>query len=798
MKIKFLFPLLTVPFFAIACGNNQQQKLPSEQNQQSQKTTPTEGNISNSPQIDLVFQKIDSKFESLFGQKSENEFKKFISESQKSVFQLLDNNVKDLSKKQEKITQINNIFSALEKIATQTQYDLEAQRSTATLTLAALKDIFKEEKPPQQQPPQNLQNPQLSDERDKKIAELTNNSRPSGQNFSRFSNDGKRIILDQYENDFPEKEWDWYRINSNFSGGGIGFGSTSELEKKPENFPKEKPETIAKLNQKAKESDQPLFEKAQFRLFSLPVFDDNGNINKIKFNTYEAGFKTPAWWKSSENSDYTFGGPNRLGLPRKIVSEDYKKLIPNVVSIKIENLVVDDAYQNDNNNPITRTNFSFGTLGILDYQIPQNSSYPLKWFFLTNAHVANNLQIANDFHEGKHYGRDFSNYNDSDFRLNTQSITLTKLKQTVPLNTILPTTRGAITEDEFYNTVKLDIKENNGKIYNNGSESPDLAGVANQTKPRRQKPTQSMNVRTILMGSDVFKFKPSDFSDQQDLQNVDEFLDFAIIEINFNNEAEAKKITEEFYNNHKSKSLKISEFNPFNSDQYSKLEKTPFYSLGYPGSKGDPTISQNDYPADFAQRNYSVSPWINKNFRLFNSRNENDPLINGGSEFAWSRSYRSFVNLPGISDYFITAPVLAKSYTKLDYFDQNDKQRKSKKYLNGGLGTVIDNYTASGGLSGSPVFFKDGQLYSVVYASDSQASANLTLNLRSYGYDYKGYYGKYNLPKYDLIYGDSSSDAQQQKSYWKALSELYKNQSNFKTNLFPEGLTKQKDVFAKK
>ncbi|MDO6855982.1 hypothetical protein Q4607_03095 [Mesomycoplasma ovipneumoniae] len=58
MKIKFLFPLLIVPFFAIACGNSQQQKLPSEQNQQSQKTPPTEGNISNSPQIDLVFQKM--------------------------------------------------------------------------------------------------------------------------------------------------------------------------------------------------------------------------------------------------------------------------------------------------------------------------------------------------------------------------------------------------------------------------------------------------------------------------------------------------------------------------------------------------------------------------------------------------------------------------------------------------------------------------------------------------------------------------------------------------------------------
>ncbi|WP_069099762.1 Ig-specific serine endopeptidase MIP [Mesomycoplasma ovipneumoniae] len=797
MKIKFLFPLLTVPFFAIACGSNQQQKLPSEQNQQSQKTPPTEGNFSSSPETELVFQKINSNFESLFGQKSENEFKKFISESQKSIFQLLDNNVKDLSKKQEKISQINNVFSALEKIAKQTQYDLEVQRSTATLTLGALKDIFKEEKPTQQQPPNRPQNPQSSEERDKKIAELISNSRPSGQNFSRFSSDGKRTILDQYENDFPEKEWDWYRINSTFSGGGIGFGSTSELEKRPEDFPKQKADTIAKLNQKAKESNQPLFENAQFRLFSLPVFDDNGNTNKIKFNTYEAGFKTPAWWKSSENSDYTFGGPNRLGLPRKIVSEDYRKLIPNVVSIKIENLVAHEAHPSHNNNPFTRTNFSFGTLGILDYQIPQNSSYPLKWFFLTNAHVANNLQIANDSHKDKHYGRDFSNYNDSDLRLNTQSITLTKLKQSVPLNTILPTSRNASTGDEFYNTVKLDIKENNGRIYNTGWEAPESPGLNDQTKAR-QKPTQSMNVRTILMGSDVFKFKPSDFTDQQDLQNVDEFLDFAIIEINFKNEWDAKQITEEFYNNHKSNSLKISEFNPFNSDQYSNLEKTPFYSLGYPGSKGDPTISQNDYPADFALKDYSVSPWINKNFRLFNSRNQQDPLTNGGSEFAWSRSYRSFVNIPGISDYFISAPVLAKSFTKLDYFDQTDKQRKSKKYLNGGLGTVIDNYTASGGLSGSPVFFKDGQLYSVVYASDSQASANLTLNLRSYGYDYKGYYGKYNLPKYDLIYGDASSDAQQQKSYWKALSELYKNESDFKTNLFPEGLSKQKDVFAKK
>ncbi|CNS11155.1 Membrane-associated lipoprotein precursor [Salmonella enterica subsp. enterica serovar Typhimurium str. DT104] len=84
-------------------------------------------------------------------------------------------------------------------------------------------------------------------------------------------------------------------------------------------------------------------------------------------------------------------------------------------------------------------------------------------------------------------------------------------------------------------------------------------------------------------------------------------------------------------------------------------------------------------------------------------------------------------------------------------------------------------------MSGTGVY-KDDKLYSLVFANDRLASTALTLNLRSYGYDYHGYYGKYSLPKYDLIYGSKH----QRKSYFQAMQQLYKGK-NIKTYLFPNG-----------
>ncbi|MBG0730738.1 Ig-specific serine endopeptidase MIP [Mycoplasma sp. 'Moose RK'] len=797
MKIRCFFPFLLIPFAIISCGNKVENaaetkisKKDSDHSHENQEQKP--GTLTSSQE--LVFQKLEANLETLFSQSDQKSFEKFSEDSKKTIYELLSQETIDPIEKQQTTEKIENIFSAITKVAQRANFDLNKQKDVVKLSFGSLKDLFrkKEKKPKIEHPPQNPR------PEDPKINDAINDSRPSGQNFSRFNNDGTRIILDQYENDFPQKEWNWYRLNSNFSANSLKFGEKSQIPEKPKEFPKISSEISAKLAEKAKKVNQPLYENAQFRTFSLPDFDQSGQITGIKFNNYQRGFATPAWWKASEDGDYTFGGPNRIGLPRRIVSEDYKNLIDNVVSLRIENLIVNDSRQKFNNNYAVVSSRVYGTAAILDYKIPDDpQKYPLKWFFLTNAHVANNLQIANDTSSDKIAGRDFSNYNTKDLRLNTKSIMLTKLKKQIPLNSVLPTSRGG-NDSENYVSVKIDIKETEGNLYNTGREivEPDSIGKdSDYGHVDRKTPTKPMNVRTIVIGSDMFNTKFSTYSKQPEFKDFGDLLDFAVIEINFSDEASAKKITGDFYEKMKSSNLKVVNLNPLQKNQYEKIEKTPFYVLGYGGTAGDPTVSTVDSNADFELRNDSVSPWTNKNFRLFSSTNPTDPLINGGSEFAWSRSFRSFVNLPGLSDFLISAPVFENEYAKLHYFDQSSNERKTKKYLNAGLGTIIDNFTATNGVSGSPVFLKNGEIYSLVYASNSTASASLTLNLRSYGQDYSGYYGGYNLPKYDLIYGDSSSTATQKKSYWAALSSLYKSASNFKTSLFPDGIDKQKNVF---
>ncbi|WAM06381.1 hypothetical protein ONA23_05320 [Mycoplasmopsis cynos] len=59
---------------------------------------------------------------------------------------------------------------------------------------------------------------------------------------------------------------------------------------------------------------------------------------------------------------------------------------------------------------------------------------------------------------------------------------------------------------------------------------------------------------------------------------------------------------------------------------------------------------------------------------------------------------------------------------------------------------------------------------------------------RSEGYDYKGLYGSYNLPQYDLIYGGGKD---QSKSYREEMKKLYESK-NVKTELFPDGFADDK------
>ncbi|MFL0973860.1 hypothetical protein, partial [Mycoplasmopsis synoviae] len=60
---------------------------------------------------------------------------------------------------------------------------------------------------------------------------------------------------------------------------------------------------------------------------------------------------------------------------------------------------------------------------------------------------------------------------------------------------------------------------------------------------------------------------------------------------------------------------------------------------------------------------------------------------------------------------------------------------------------------------------------------------------RSEGESYNGFYGKYQLEEYDLIYGGGKN---QRTSYRQALESL---DANIKTALFPNGINKIPEEF---
>ncbi len=231
-----------------------------------------------------------------------------------------------------------------------------------------------------------------------------------------------------------------------------------------------------------------------------------------------------------------------------------------------------------------------GTLNIIDYKKEDNNKYPLTWYFITNAHVLNRLQVANDYHEGKNYVRDDDAYNTHNRQYNTWSLVFTKIKDSVSLNNIMPTTAEPRHEN-YYDTVNLTVRTKGSNIHNAGKtlDSSNNFAVNDEKLNNNQAIPENaeLNVRTIVFGSNVFDKKLSDFTNQEKYKNMEELLDFAIMEVTFDNEEQAKTITKDWYDEHQDqktndKSTAITSDADFlKDDQYEKLPANQFYGLGF-------------------------------------------------------------------------------------------------------------------------------------------------------------------------------------------------------------------------
>lgn len=389
-----------------------------------------------------------------------------------------------------------------------------------------------------------------------------------------------------------------------------------------------------------------------------------------------------------------------------------------------------------------------GTMWIMDYEIPEDSTYPTKWYFGTNVHVADAIYngVLNNF-------------------------SLTRLNgNTNPVGNKLKLTN---LDDRFQ-----------GFAFN-----PET-------------------VRKAYDGKGYLNKKPSDYlasPQKEQYKDVEAFLDFAVIEIDFSKitgvgmsaQDYARSVTNN-YANLKEKQVKFLK-NSYLKD-YSKID---FPLASKPGQKADlsnldqlyilgfPWAESKTFADYYLEKyidddqksvaKYTSTLWINSDSDFYNTKNLEDEKLKRGNFLSYELGYRSFSNKPGVTDVFLAAP--NTSFGNKNPLDNlYTSKEDNKKYMNFGLEYMPRWYAPGGGASGSSVRNQRNELVGVYHFGNGTARTGLAVAFRSEGYDYQGLYGSYNLPQYDLIYGGGKD---QKTSYRETLAKL--DNGPKKTALFPNG-----------
>ena len=377
-----------------------------------------------------------------------------------------------------------------------------------------------------------------------------------------------------------------------------------------------------------------------------------------------------------------------------------------------------------------------GTAWILDYKLTEDGSYPLTWYFGTNAHVIDDLRVDNE----PIYKEKFATWdpvNQKYRAINTRRLSLYKIWN--------PQAETEYTSGWDVTTVQL----SNPKLEDDYW--------------RKQKGfyLEKPPVKTIFQGFDFLSTSPSQFSAVNPWRDKEEYADFGVFEITFENETQAKNATNDYANWKEEDKFKYRQ-----TDLVSHPEDTPMQ------------IFEVGYPTDGIVRNLAT----NTNALLYN---EGEKIqVNSLTK---SPNYSTWVGLDGRFDAHIAMSDFGYAYEWMDNSQTNIDLVKTKTpYVGYGLIYGIEGSNMRGGSSGALSVDQDGYAIGVHYASDNNSAMGGTQAFVSEGYNYNGYYGNYNMPAYDLIRGGGKY---QKASYYDNLVKIYGKDPNFKTRLFPNGLT---------
>ncbi|EFF41116.1 Ig-specific serine endopeptidase MIP [Mycoplasmopsis alligatoris] len=514
-------------------------------------------------------------------------------------------------------------------------------------------------------------------------------------------------------------------------------------------------DNAAKYDKIAKELNLDTYNDAFSKGFTVPKYGANGNVEGLNINTNGIPGYGLSWVDASGRNSFQL-----TGLARTLPNEKYKQAALQTLGISFSDLVPETEGINKGKSLST-----MGTIWIMDYELPENGKQPTKFYFGTNAHVAEGLDKA-------------------------KTLSLMKVNE-------------EIVERNKIRTSKFEERLEDFSLY------------FDENKPA---------AKVVFWAKDYLNSSPKEYLSselREKFKDVEEMSDFAVIEIDFSKVtgfgviADGKTV--EKYNSAKGKAEetakiltnnyagKESEHVKFKSTSYLKKyepidfplsgkignDKDSLYIVGYPRSDADYFLNEYQDAAEIAARKESRSLWVNGDSGWYGKlvKTETGPelapelldKISRGNYLSYQIGYRNFGDKPGLADVFITHPL-------------NDdgslyKGKDGKQYFSYGLNYMPRFYAPFGGSSGSSVRTDKNELLSVYYYSNANAGTGYSAAFRSEGFDYKGLYGKYNLEEYDLIYGGGKN---QKSSYREELKKLY---PNMKTKLFSEGLNKIPEEF---
>ena len=380
-----------------------------------------------------------------------------------------------------------------------------------------------------------------------------------------------------------------------------------------------------------------------------------------------------------------------------------------------------------------------GTAWILDYKLTDDESYPLTWYFGTNAHVIDDLRVDNE----PIYKEKFATWDPVNNRYRAEN------------------TRRMFIYEVFNPQAQTEYRDSNSggwdfeMIQLNDPSKEDIYWNKQEGYFLKNPP-----VKTIFQGFDFLSTSPSQFSAVNPWRNKEEYADFGVFELTFATEAQARKVT-----NNYAEWPEEQKFKYRSTDLVSHPEHTP------------KQVFEVGYPTDGAVRNVAT----NTNKLLFDQGQTVQT-----NALTQSPNYSTWTHVAGRFDAHIAMSDFGYSYEWMDNSQTDiNKVKTSTPYVGYGLIYGAEGSNMRGGSSGALSVDQDGYAIGIHYASDNNSAMGGTQAFVSEGYDYKGYYGNYNLPAYDLIRGGGQL---QKASYYDNMVKIYGKDPNFKTRLFPRGL----------